>query len=297
MPATFRLWRARACKLRVRCAGRPCKASRSLGFVVALHPFGQALEGMVGCPLVGAIWPNANPDTELVSLHFPVPDALDTDLGQAVPHPPVLAPLEIAMALDRTTRIVLNQACLGDGLNGAKHHGSLLDERRGVAVLDVRFDAGVGQQVLAELVGNQNGIRVDLHGPVRKCVLAAMLHSSPDVDEQLRVAGGTVNANTHRCRLEAVGPDRSAGPVPDPALAVAGQDVGHVAAEDADAAIGADLLPQDGGLVGAQSDDRVAVERGFAPGPGRADAEAGATPSTTVLVILVDARGTPAQAA
>mmetsp|Transcript_54422 Transcript_54422/g.168518 ORF Transcript_54422/g.168518 Transcript_54422/m.168518 type:complete len:440 (+) Transcript_54422:436-1755(+) len=154
----------------------------------------------------------------------------------------------------------------------------------------------VGHQVGPESIGHHDGIWIDLDRPVGEVVVAHPLHSLPNVHEKCRVGGRAVDADAHRRRVEVARPDRAQGPVAQLSLAVAGKDVVELAGKDADAAVGADLLPHDVGLVLGEPDDGEAVERGMAPGAGRTHAQLPAAPGRRVLVARAHARGAASQA-
>mmetsp|Transcript_54421 Transcript_54421/g.168511 ORF Transcript_54421/g.168511 Transcript_54421/m.168511 type:complete len:224 (+) Transcript_54421:436-1107(+) len=150
----------------------------------------------------------------------------------------------------------------------------------------------VGHQVGPESIGHHDGIWIDLDRPVGEVVVAHPLHSLPNVHEKCRVGGRAVDADAHRRRVEVARPDRAQGPVAQLSLAVAGKDVVELAGKDADAAVGADLLPHDVGLVLGEPDDGEAVERGVAPFARRAGTEPFAAPRHAVLVAWEQALGT-----
>mmetsp|Transcript_44174 Transcript_44174/g.122840 ORF Transcript_44174/g.122840 Transcript_44174/m.122840 type:complete len:264 (-) Transcript_44174:64-855(-) len=236
------------------------------GGVVAVDPGALVLEGVIGRPAVGArVVPQAHP----VAHHGEVRDARDAELRQAVPHPAVLTPVVVAVAGVPAGEVRV-QCLLGDGLEGAEHHGP----RRHwlVAVNDVGLLARVGLQVAAEPVSNHDRVRVHLDCPIRELVGADPLHGRPDIHKKLHVARGTVHTLDDHGLLEVVRPHLAVRPVAQPGLAVLREDVVHLALEDADAPVGPECLPHEAGLVGAEHEHGKAVERRPTPLARRADA-------------------------
>merc|ERR1719461_503902 len=88
-----------------------------------------------------------------------------------------------------------------------------------------------------------------------------LLHCEPYVAEKCRISFCVVNAASHRCILEVLGPHRTFRPITNPASALSRKDIELVASKNSNAPICPGLCPQDCRLVRRESYDRETIQR------------------------------------
>jgi len=142
--------------------------------------------------------------------------------------------------------------------------------------------------MLSESVGKNDGIWIDLDRPLCESPAANLLDCKPHVAEERRISCCVVNAAGHWCILEVLRPHRTFRTISNPATSLSCKHVKLIASENSNAAICADLCPQDGSLVRRESYNREAVQRWVSPLPGRTRTKLVTCPGLLVLVISMD---------
>jgi len=119
----------------------------------------------------------------------------------------------------------------------------------------------------SESVGKNDSIWINFDCPLRESPAADLLHCEPHVAEECRISCCVVNAASHRCILEVLGPHRTFRPIANPASALSRKDIELVASENSNAPICPDLCPQDCSLVRRESYNRETIQCWTSPLP------------------------------
>mmetsp|Transcript_139881 Transcript_139881/g.446352 ORF Transcript_139881/g.446352 Transcript_139881/m.446352 type:complete len:670 (+) Transcript_139881:325-2334(+) len=234
---------------------------RSGRLTPALHPSGFVLEGVEGRGVcVSAVRARAH----VVAEHTEVADTAHANEVHAVRHVVVLAPRaprQLLAALPAQLG-VLDHSRGREDLNSAIHHGEVRRVRELVAVHDIDLLPDVRPHVVPDPPGHEDGIWVDLDGPVIILEASAGYHLVPHRHEEFRVARGAVLGDAHAdlgdqdgLHLDAVFRDAHR-------RGIRREDVVAVALEDA--GVGLEVRLQQRVLVGAGHEEGEAEERGVA---------------------------------
>jgi len=142
---------------------------------------------------------------------------------------------------------------------------------------------------MAESVGKKNGIWINLDRPLRERPPANLLHCKPHIAKESCVSCCVVDAASHWGILEVLCPNRTFGPIADPASSLSCKHIELVASENSNAPICADLCPEDCSLVRRESYHRKAIERWCTPFPRCSRTEAVACPRSFVRIVGMSA--------
>mmetsp|Transcript_54757 Transcript_54757/g.154130 ORF Transcript_54757/g.154130 Transcript_54757/m.154130 type:complete len:247 (+) Transcript_54757:212-952(+) len=168
---------------------RDCSSRRSFPAVEPRIGVFVVVEG--SCPSIVAV---GRSSTVHVLHDAGVHDLAHPEVLQALHHEEVLAPgLPRQLVLAALPAVEVSPDRLhGEDLGRAVHRRVVRGAREQVAVREVDVRARVALQVLPEPVGQQDRVRVDLHGEVVVVVPAVVLDGLPRVHEALGVRGGAV---------------------------------------------------------------------------------------------------------
>mmetsp|Transcript_76123 Transcript_76123/g.198339 ORF Transcript_76123/g.198339 Transcript_76123/m.198339 type:complete len:520 (-) Transcript_76123:18-1577(-) len=215
------------------------------GAPVARNPGADILERMEGSGI--AVHAVVGAEAEVVADDGGVVHTGHAQVVHAIGHVLVLTPVVGVVALVAAEPPRLD-GIVGKGLNGTVHH--IADG----AIYDIHVLADVGVQMIADTIGEHDGIRINLQrvGVVPPDVEAD--YGLPGVDEEQGVAGSVVDGPDDGRTGELDGLV-----IPDHGSVIGSQDRKIVATEDASANV--ILRLEKAGLVASRADDSEAVER------------------------------------